>query len=93
MEGGIRVPSVAMWPGKIPAGSEVAVPTSQLDLFPTIATMLDIPLPADRVIDGEDMMPLLTGKVNAPLREFLMHYCGDTIQAARYIPADGKQGE
>ena len=90
MEGGIRVPTVAMWPGKIPPGTVIDVPTSQMDVFATLAALLHLPLPADRIIDGVDIMPLLTGKSQSPPHEFLFHYCGDQLHAARYTPGDGK---
>ena len=84
--GGIRMPTVAMWPGRIPSGTVIDVPTSQMDVFATLAALLHLPLPADRAIDGVNIMPLLTGKNQSPPHEFLFHYCGDQLHAARYTP-------
>ena len=59
-EGGIRVPGIARWPGRIPVGEHKA-PIIGSDLFSTILGIVDIPLPTDRTIDGADFMPLFSG--------------------------------
>lgn len=61
-EGGIRVPGLARWPGKIPAGSTVSVPVIGSDLFPTVLTVAGAAPPGDRVIDGVNALPALTGQ-------------------------------
>jgi arylsulfatase A len=61
-EGGIRVPGIARWPGKVPAGVENRTPIIGSDLFSSILGVVDIPLPNDRTIDGTDFMPLFSGK-------------------------------
>ena len=48
-EGGIRVPTLMRWPGVIPAGSQLDVATSQMDVLPTLASAVDIPVPNDRL--------------------------------------------
>ena len=60
-EGGIHVPFFMAWPARIPAGREVATPVSHLDIFPTAAAAAGAPLPADRPIDGVNLLPLATG--------------------------------
>ncbi|XP_008579174.1 PREDICTED: steryl-sulfatase [Galeopterus variegatus] len=47
-EGGIRVPGILRWPGVIPAGQEIDEPTSNMDLFPTVAKLAGSALPEDR---------------------------------------------
>ena len=89
-DGGIRVPTVAMFPGRLPAGRTVDDPTSQMDVFSTVSSLLSTPLPQDRFIDGVNIWPLLTGKNNTRPHEFLFHYCGTEIHAARYSPQHGK---
>ncbi|XP_023221651.1 steryl-sulfatase-like [Centruroides sculpturatus] len=86
MEGGIRVPTVVMWPNKIPAKSVISAPTSQMDLFSTILNIIGVPLPTDRFIDGKNILPLLQGKEKKSPHQYLFHYCGHEIHAARYIP-------
>lgn len=62
-EGGIRVPGLARWPGKIPAGSVSEVPVIGSDVFPTMLGIAGVKPPAGRVLDGVDVLPALTGKV------------------------------
>jgi len=63
-EGGVRVPALVEWPGKLVPGSVIDVPCSTLDYFPTIQKMVGYQLPDDRPIDGQDIMPIITGQVN-----------------------------
>ena len=91
MDGGIRVPTVAMWRGHIPPGSVVDVPTSLMDVFPTLsAAVWSTPLPADRDIDGRNIYPLLTGRDSRPPHRFLVHYCGTHIHAVRCVADNGQ---
>jgi arylsulfatase A len=60
-EGGIRVPGLARWPGKIPAASTCATPVIGSDLFPTVLAATGVSAPTDRVIDGANTLPVLTG--------------------------------
>ncbi|MBA7678679.1 hypothetical protein ES703_86957 [subsurface metagenome] len=59
-EGGLRVPFIARWPGKIPAGLVNNSPAGTIDVFPTILKAAGVDVPKDRVIDGKDIWPLLT---------------------------------
>ncbi len=61
-EGGIRVPGLARWPGKIEPGSVSDVPVIGSDLFATTLGIVGVPLPTDRTIDGVNMLPALQGK-------------------------------
>ncbi len=60
-EGGIRVPAIARWPGRIAAGATSDVPVIGSDLFPTVLAMAGVPLPKRRRFDGVDVGGLLTG--------------------------------
>ena len=64
-EGGHREPTIAWWPGTIPAGTICDELTTAMDLHPTFAKMVGTDMPTDRVIDGKDIAPLLLGKTNA----------------------------
>jgi arylsulfatase A-like enzyme len=64
-DGGVRVPALAEWPGRIKAGSIIHTPCSTLDYFPTVAKLISFQTSDDRPIDGQDMMPILTGQVDA----------------------------
>jgi arylsulfatase A-like enzyme len=58
-EGGIRVPLIVRWPGRIKPGSQTAEPVSSIDLFPTILEAAGTALPEDRAIDGQSLVPVL----------------------------------
>jgi arylsulfatase A len=58
-EGGIRVPGIFCWPGKIPAGRVLREPAGLVDVLPTVCGLLGIPKPRNRHLDGSDLTPLL----------------------------------
>ena len=62
-EGGFRVPCIVRWPGRLPSGSVCRAPTVTMDLFATALAAAGLPGPKDRVIDGKNLLPLLSGKV------------------------------
>ena len=64
-EGGVRVPCVAHWPGKIKAGTESPEIAMGFDLFTTFAKIGGADIPVDRVIDGKDLSQILFGEKNA----------------------------
>jgi arylsulfatase A-like enzyme len=59
-EGGIRVPMIARWPGRIKAGTSCDVPVIGIDLFPTFLELTRAPKPAGHILDGQSLLPLLT---------------------------------
>ena len=61
-EGGVRVPFIARWPKLIPAGTVQNEPAIAYDIFPTVLRLAGADLPRDRVYDGQDIWPLLTGE-------------------------------
>lgn len=62
-EGGIRVPCIAWGPGVgIRSGYESGDVVRAMDWYPTLATLADIEVPAERIIDGRDVAPLLLGE-------------------------------
>uniref|UniRef100_A0A8I3W588 Steroid sulfatase n=1 Tax=Callithrix jacchus TaxID=9483 RepID=A0A8I3W588_CALJA len=85
-EGGIRIPGILRWPRVIQAGQKIDEPTSNMDIFPTVAKLAGAPLPEDRIIDGHDLMPLLQGKSQRSDHEFLFHYCNAYLNAVRWHP-------
>ncbi|XP_034043110.1 arylsulfatase D isoform X2 [Thalassophryne amazonica] len=84
-EGGIRVPGIFRWPGKLPAGRVVDEPTSLMDLYPTLKYLAKDTQP-DRPLDGYNLMPLLEGKLERSEHEFMFHYCGVYLNAVRWHP-------
>ncbi|MHC4444358.1 MAG: sulfatase-like hydrolase/transferase [Planctomycetota bacterium] len=65
-EGGIRVPLIARWPGKIPAGQVSHAPAVIVDLYTTSLNAAGIEEPQDRVIDGKNIMGLLRSDAQSP---------------------------
>lgn len=57
-EGGIRIPLVIRWPGKIPDGSNSNVPVTHMDFYPTIRNIIEGEQVADEKWDGTDLAPL-----------------------------------
>ncbi|MDX1405875.1 MAG: sulfatase [Woeseiaceae bacterium] len=60
-EGGYRVPFVARWPGRLPAGRVSGELSMNIDLLPTIAALAGSDLPEDLKLDGHNIWPLLNG--------------------------------
>ncbi|XP_023673225.1 arylsulfatase D [Paramormyrops kingsleyae] len=87
-EGGIRVPGLFRWPGRLPAGGVIDEPTSLMDVFPTVVGLAGGELPRDRVLDGHDLMPLMEGQARRSKHEFMFHYCGVYLNAVRWHPPD-----
>jgi arylsulfatase A-like enzyme len=58
-EGGVRVPYVAKWPARIPAGTRYQPAVSNIDILPTVVAAAGAPLPTDRPIDGVNLLPHL----------------------------------
>jgi arylsulfatase A len=83
-EGGVRVPFVARWPGRIPKGAAGHLPAMTIDLLPTLARLAGAPVSTERIIDGRDMWPLLAGQPNAPApHDALYFYWGSELHAIR----------
>ncbi|MBA7484327.1 hypothetical protein ES707_19852 [subsurface metagenome] len=61
-EGGIRVPLIVRWPGKVEPGATCAAPVIGTDLFPTFLDITGAPRPQGQPLDGESLAPLLTGR-------------------------------
>jgi len=86
-EGGTREPTLAWWPGSIPAGSTCDEIISAMDLLPTFAFLGGGKVPTDRVIDGLDVTALLKGVDGATSpHEALFYHSGDTLRAVRSGP-------
>jgi arylsulfatase A-like enzyme len=59
-DGGVRVPFIARWPGRIPGDRVVKEVAASIDVFPTLCGLAGAALPTDRTIDGRDLFPLLS---------------------------------
>jgi arylsulfatase A len=83
-EGGIRVPALMRWPGRIPAGRVCREPAMTIDLFPTIARLTGASL-GQRRIDGRDIWPLMAGSPGArsPQEAYYFYYHVNELHALR----------
>jgi arylsulfatase A len=95
-EGGMRVCTLAWWPGRIPAGTATGEITSMMDILPTFARLAGGRLPADRKLDGHDIWPVLAGTPGAGSGyEAFYYYRGFKLEAVRSGPwklvLDGRQ--
>jgi arylsulfatase A-like enzyme len=64
-EGGIRVPMFVKWPARIAAGQAIDTPVAHIDMMPTLLAAAEQPLPKDREMDGENVLPLMSQGVAA----------------------------
>ncbi|GDY19220.1 hypothetical protein LBMAG56_05650 [Verrucomicrobiota bacterium] len=85
-EGGVREPTLAWWPGKIAPGSVCDAVAGTIDLLPTAVALAGGTVPAQPVIDGRDLSPLLFGKTKESQREAHYYFAGYNLQAVRQGP-------
>ena len=87
LEGGMRVPTIAWWPGKISAGTQCDAITGMFDVLPTFAALAGGQVPTDRKIDGANIWLQLTGEAGAkPAHETFYFYRGLKLEAVRNGP-------
>jgi len=86
-EGAFRVPTIMWWPGKVAAGAVCEELATTMDLLPTFAYLAGTKPPADRIVDGHDIRPLILGQPDAksPYDVFYFYY-QDQLQAVRSGP-------
>jgi arylsulfatase A-like enzyme len=76
-EGGLRVPFLARWPGKLPAGKVTDAFLTALELVPTLLAASGAKAPEGVKLDGFDMLPVLRGEVESPRWEMFWQRRGD----------------
>jgi len=83
-DGGMREPCIMRWPGKIPAGSVCSELATMMDILPTFAHLAGTSAPADRVIDGKDIYPLMSASPGAKSpHEAFYYYWSNELHAVR----------
>jgi len=85
-EGGMREPCIMRWPGKIPAGKVCSEVAATIDMLPTLSKLAGAgaKIPTDRVIDGKDIWPLMSGQPGATSpHEAFFYLRGGGVQAVR----------
>ena len=83
-DGGLRVPCIVRWPGHIPPGRVSDELVATMDILPTFAALAGAKVPDDRVIDGKNIWPVLSGQPGAKSpHEAFFFYCYTHLQAVR----------
>jgi arylsulfatase A len=96
-EGGVRVPCVMRWPGKIPGNRITDEPIAIMDLLPTLVKLAGGTVPNGRVIDGKDIWPLIVGADGARSPHEAIYYLrGRSLKGVRmgdwkYITAPARE--
>jgi arylsulfatase A-like enzyme len=90
-EGGVRVPCLIRWSGKIPPGTRVREIAGAIDLFPTLSKLTGIPFDPPKPFDGRDVSPLLMGSTSSwPDRMIFSHWGGRvSVRTQQYRLDDG----
>ena len=83
-EGHMRVPTLAWWPGKIPAGSVSSEIMATIDLLPTVANLCGQQVPQDRIIDGHDVSKILLGRAKAKSPHETLYYEKDGVRQGKW---------
>ena len=85
-EGGHRVPFLVRWPGKVDPGTTIDAPICHVDIYATLADVLDANVPADAAEDSHSFAPLLNGDADGYRRPPIIHHSAGGMFAVR----DGK---
>jgi N-acetylgalactosamine-6-sulfatase len=92
-EGGIRVPALLRWPGKVPAGKTSEVVTGILDIFPTLCAAATLPRPAGLKLDGGlDLLPIANGSTKGTDRPLFFEFHFPQRGAAPSLPMAVRRG-
>ena len=86
LEGGVREPTIAWWPGQIEPGSSSDAIAGTIDVLPTLVGLAGGELRKDRKIDGRNIGPLLRGETTASPHEAWYYYKGTQLEAVRSGP-------
>ncbi|MGZ5257117.1 MAG: arylsulfatase [Burkholderiales bacterium] len=84
MEGGLRAPFIARWPGHIPHARTSNEIVHVADIFTTLARVAGAALPEDRPIDGVDQLDFLCGTQDRSNREGFVYYIKDELRAVKW---------
>jgi arylsulfatase A-like enzyme len=85
-EGGIRVPFLVSWPGRVPQGKDYAQPVISLDVFATAVVLTSAKVPAGHALEGTNILPYLTGRQTGAPHDRLFWRAGG---GARFAVREG----
>jgi arylsulfatase A-like enzyme len=75
-DGGIRVPMVVRWPGLVPAGTTCDEPVINVDLYPTFLAAAGVAPPADHILDGANLLPVMRRQKGFERTAIFWHFPG-----------------
>jgi uncharacterized sulfatase len=81
-EGGYRVPMIARWPQRIPAGKTTDALATTPDLFATVLAAAGVAAPKDRVLDGKDLLPVMMTDAKSP-HDVIFGHAGRQLATVR----------
>lgn len=87
-EGGVRVPCIIRWPGRVPANRVSDAIFATIDFLPTFTSLAGAEVPGDRRIDGVDQTELLLGKSETGSRDSFFYVNGYRRGKWKYLSAD-----
>jgi len=82
-EGGMRMPCIMRWPGKIPPAKVCSEIATTMDFLPTLAKLAGTKPPADRIIDGKDISKLITKPSTRTPHKAFFYYFENRLEAVR----------
>lgn len=82
-EGGMRVPCIVRWPGRVQPDRSTGEIATSMDLYPTLSGLCGAELPADRTIDGRDIAPLLLADDAKSPHDAFFYYWMNDLEAVR----------
>lgn len=83
-DGGHREPCIAQWPDTIPEGLISDEPLCLVDIFATLADIIDVEIPANHAEDSKSFLPVLKNEVvDSPVHEALVHHSLDGLFSVR----------
>ena len=83
-EGGMRMPCIMRWPGRIPAGTTCSEVAATIDVLPTFAHLAGAGMPQDRIIDGKNIWPLMEGKPGAKSPHKAYFFRGKAVRSGNW---------
>lgn len=84
-EGGLRVPAIFRWPGRILPGQITGAVAGNYDLLPTLAAIAGAEVPSDRIIDGCNIWPILAGKSTKSPHDYFHYMAGSRPSKVNYL--------
>ena len=86
-EGGLRIPTIAVWPDKIKPG-ECSTPAITMDLYPTILELIDQPLRPQQHLDGNSLVSAIAGQPNQELNSRFLAWTYPHGHGSRHSPTN-----